>query len=69
MYRVLVGSFPFVGMRLAKLGIDKSNLSYLVRKGDFDIPQTLSPEARTLITALLHPTPSKRPAVSEVSES
>jgi serine/threonine protein kinase len=67
LYRSLVGCFPFNGSFHTHEGVDQANLAHLVKKGEFEVPDHLSPECQNLIKGLLNHCPSRRPSTSEVT--
>jgi tRNA A-37 threonylcarbamoyl transferase component Bud32 len=58
LFKAIVGRFPFVGL-------NPNNLFFLIKKAKYELPPTVSSEARTLIAALLHPDPEARPTMKE----
>ena len=59
LYRTLCGKFPFTG-------VSQTNLFYVIKKGNFDMPASLSDKASTLIRWTLKPDPQDRPTMEQI---
>lgn len=59
LYTMLVGRYPFHD-------IEPSSLFSKIRRGQFNIPETLSPKAKCLIRSILRREPSERLTSQEI---
>lgn len=59
LYRTICGKFPFTG-------VSQTNLFYVIKKGQFEIPDYVSDKAAGLIRWALKPDPKERPSILQI---